>query len=250
MGKSVDYCTRTVITAPTFHADRPQELFTNFLYSSIPISQVCSLAYPFVIHWVKNFFEREVIDSQNAKILYNPAKDEIEKTVHIVNPESYFSDKYIKKLIDTFIKDPESRFTKIEVPTNSPQKLYLTFTGKRMDGSNTSELSGITNRPMTWTDLLYLACEEVTRDKHVLITRYPINDEFGVFVSRIRVASTTKMMVNGYLYKWYPYVDLTARPDEIGNQFIDSCQFSNSYLPGIEGDLIIPLGSPYKNKPL
>jgi hypothetical protein len=239
MGKNVDRCTRTVITAPTFHANRPEELFTDFTYSSIPMAQVCSLAYPFVVYWVKSFFEREVIDTQNSKILYDPTSDSIVKTIKIKDPESYFSDKYIKKLIDTFIRDPESRFTKIEVPTDSKQKLYLSFTGKRMDASSTSELSGMTSRPMTWTDLLYMACEAVTKDKHVLITRYPLNDEFGVFISRIRVSSTAKtvpMMVNGYLYKWYPYVDTSLSMDEIAGQFIDACQFSNSYLPGIEGD--------------
>ena len=197
------------------------------------------MAYPFLVQWIKSFFEREVIDAQHAKILYNPATDEIVKTEKILNPESYFSDKYIKKMIDTFIKDPESRFTPIEIPTSGSHKLYLAFSGKRTDGSNTSELASIVNRPMTWTDLLYMACEKVTRDKHVLITRYPLNDEFGVFISRIRVSSTTKtipMMVNGYLYKWYPFVDLSLNVNDVPGQFIDACQFSNSYLPGIEGD--------------
>ena len=239
MGKNVDYCTRTVITAPSFHAERPDELFTDFKYTSIPIAQVCSLAYPFVLHWIKAFFEREVIDVKNAKRFYNPSTDETEGMITIKDPESYFSDKYIKKMIDTFIKDPESRFTKIELPTTGTQKYYLSFSGKRFDSSNTSELASTVHRAMTWTDLLYLACEEVTRDKHVLITRYPLLDEFGVFISKIRVSSTTKTMplyVNGYLYKWYPCVDFSLNPDEIPNQFIDATQFSNSYLPGIEGD--------------
>ena len=239
MGKNVDYCTRTVITAPTFHAEKPDELFTDFRYTSIPISQICSLTYPFILRYVKTFFEREVIDVKNAKILYNPSTDNIEKVVEIKNPESYFSDKYIKKMIDTYIKDPESRFTKIEVPTTGTQTYYLTFSGKRTDSSNTSELASTVHRPMTWTDLLYLACEDVVKDKHVLITRYPLLDEFGVFISKIRVASTTKtipLYVNGKLYKWYPYIDLNIPPNELGNQFIDACQFSNSYLPGIEGD--------------
>lgn len=239
MGKNCDYCTRTVITAPVFHANRPEDLFTDFRYTSIPISQACSLCYPFVFRYVKDFFEREVIDSKTSKILYNPATDEIESAVEIVNPESYFSDRYIKKMIDTFIKDPESRFTKIEVPTNGKKVLYLSFSGKRMDISSTSELSEITNRPMTWTDLLYLACEKVTRDKHCLITRYPLLDEFGVFISRIRISSTTKttpMIINGELYKWYPDIDIYTPSSKIAVTFIDSCQFSNSYLPGIEGD--------------
>jgi hypothetical protein len=108
-----------------------------------------------------------------------------------------------------------------------------------MNANTTAELADIVSRPMTWTDLLYMACEDVTKDKHCLITRYPLNDEFGVFVSRIRVASTVNtipMMVNGKVYKWYPDVQLNKPVHQIGIEFIDSCQFSNSYLPGIEGD--------------
>ena len=143
-------------------------------------------------------------------------------------------------MIDTFIRDPGSRFNKIEVPVGKGnQKLYLAFAGKRMDGSNTSELSGTVNRPMTWTDLLYLACVDTVKDKHALITRYPLLDEFGIFVSKIRVSSTVNtvpMLINGELYKWYPNIRFDIPPEKIGAYFIDACQFSNSYLEGIEGD--------------
>lgn len=243
MGKNCDYCTRTVITAPSFHSDRPEDLYTNLRYTSIPISQVCSLAYPFVVYYIKNFFEREIFDNNVSKIVYNPVTDKIDDSLRLYEPENHFTDKYIKKMIDTFIKDPESRFNKIEVPVidskDRVKTLYLSFSGTRMDSSSTSELSDIVNRPMTWTDLLYMACEDVTKDKHCLITRYPLNDEFGVFISRIRVASTVRtkpMMVNGRVYKWYPDIQLGMPLAKIGIEFIDSCQFSNSYLPGIEGD--------------
>ena len=225
MGKNVDYCTRTVITAPSYHAERPEDLLVDFRHTCIPVSQVCSLAYPFVLKYIKDFFEREVIDQQNNIQIYDPATDTLSgSNVKFKNPESYFSDKFIKKMLDTYIKDPESRFTKIELPVEGNRKYFLNFSGKRMDSSNTSELAGIIDRPMTWTDLLYMAAEYVTRDKHVLITRYPLLDEFGVFMSRIRVSSTTRTMpmyVNGYLYKWYPIIDPDINPEDIGNQFID-----------------------------
>lgn len=240
MGKSVDFSTRTVITAPTFHADKPEDLFVTFEYSSIPMAQACSLAYPFVMHYVKQFFEREVVDTQIERHIYDEETGHIVGNVSIINPESYFSDKYIKKIIDTFIKDPESRFNKIEVPTNHPKKhYYLAFTGKRMDSTTKQDISGIGTRALTWTDLLYMACENVTKNMHCLITRYPINDEFGIFMTKIRIASTSKttpMVVNGYLYKWYPIVDNSVPAHLVGSKFIDAVQFSNSYLPGIEGD--------------
>lgn len=239
MGKNVDYCTRTVITSPSYHAERPEELFIDFSHVALPVAQVCSLAYPFVVKYIKDFFERELIDNKEAKIIYNPASDTIDSTAVLVDPESYFSDKYIKKMIDTFIRDPESRFNKIEVPTTAKTTRYLYFTGKRHDASTTAELATIMKRPMTWMDLLYQACEYVTRNKHCLITRYPVNNEFNIFCANIRVSSTIKtmpMMVNGYLYRWYPIIDLNVKPEDAPNLFIDATMFSNSYLEGIDGD--------------
>ena len=51
MGKNVDYCTRTVITSPTFHGEKPEDLFCDFNHVSLPVAQVCSLAYPFVVKY-------------------------------------------------------------------------------------------------------------------------------------------------------------------------------------------------------
>lgn len=239
MGKNVDYCTRTVITCSSFHAEKAEDLMVNMRYSCVPISQVVSLCYPFVLHWLKNFFEREIFDEQHSKIFYDPLNDEIKKEVTLLNPESYFNEKYFKRMIDTFIKDPTCRFNKIEVPTSGKTKLYLAFTGKRINTADRSELSTISNRPMTWTDLLYMACSDAVDGKHCMVTRYPLLDEFGIFLSRVRVSSTTKtdvVNINGKIYNWYPHIDFNVEPDKIAVEFIDSVQFSNSYLPGLDGD--------------
>ena len=238
MGKSVDYCSRTVITAPTYHADTPDDLVVDFEHASLPLSQVCSLCYPFIIHYLKGFFERNVIDSHYQKILYDPTTDTIKTLVDIKDPELVFTEAYMKKMVDLYIRDPESRFNKIEVPTNSNKKLYLAFSGMRLDSATKAEL-GIVNRPMTWTDLLYMAAEETCRDKHCIITRYPVLNEFGEFIAKIRVSSTTEtepMVINGYLYKWYPKINFEIPKNRIGMKFIDSTNFSNAYLEGIDGD--------------
>lgn len=239
MGKSVDNCTRAVITAPTFHSNTPEDAFVSFQYSALPMSHVLSLAAPFIVQYLKNFFERELIDQQEKKPLYD-SSGRLEKLYELDNPESYFNDRYINKMINEFIRDPESRFKKIEVPIKSKDKkrvIYLLFTGYHPTAVTKADIPEL--RPMTVCDLLYMACEYVTRNKHTLITRYPINDEFGVFVSRIRVSSTTKtvpLVVNGYLYKWYPLVEPKTPLSEVGSKFIDAVKFSHSYLKGIEGD--------------
>lgn len=247
MGKNVDYCTRSVITCTSMHANHPKDMMVNMTYSTIPIPQICSLAYPFMFHWIKGFIQREIIDNQTAKVLYNPATDEVVSSMELDSPESFFSEKYIKKMMDTYIKDPESRFNKIEVPTKDGKVMYLAFTGKRLDPATKSEIAGIAQRPMTWTDLLYIAASDVVKDKCALITRYPLLDEFGVFISKIRVSSTTETDLTSYnneVYKWYPHVEFGIPPEKIATKFIDSIQFSNSYLPGLDGDLTNSSRSP------
>ena len=93
LGRNVDYCTRSVITAPNFHANRPDDLMTDFRHANLPISQVCSLCFPFVMAWVKKFFEREVFDVKNSKIIYDPVTDTVDDTEELKNPESYLTDR-------------------------------------------------------------------------------------------------------------------------------------------------------------
>lgn len=239
LGKNVDYCSRTVITAPRFHANKPSEMQTNFKYASIPISQICSLCYPFVVKWVKDFFEREIFSFKNSKLLYDPSTNTT-KECQLDNPESVFTDKYIKKMIDGYVKDPECRFNKIPIQVKDSNKTFhLRFSGRRLNENSKAEISNIVNRPMTYTDILYMAAVDVTKDKHCIITRYPVNDEFGLFINKIHVVSTTTtepIMCNDKVYQWYPVIDFNVSPEKMATKFIDSAQFSNSYLEGIGGD--------------
>lgn len=239
MGKSVDNAARAVITAPTYHANDPGDMMVSFNYCGIPIAQVCSLAYPFIVTWLKNFFEREFVENKYTKQVWNSETDQVTDILELDNPETYFNDKYIKNMIDSFIRNPESRFDPIELPIKGNKKRYIALTGIRTKHDSKAELSSIYNRRMTVTDLLYIACEDVVRDKHCLITRYPLLDAFGVFINKIRVASTTETDVvwyNGNTYNWYPRVDPTVPKHEIVSKFVDSLQFSNSFLKGLDGD--------------
>lgn len=239
MGKNVDFCTRSVISAPLYNEDDPTNNQVTFRYASVPIYQVCSLCYPFMVAWLRNFFERELIENKSIKLdIGSPGSNNDEKDERywtIKNPESYFTEQYIKKAIDKFVKDPSSRYDRIEVPTTDTKPHYLVFQGRYTNVP--AEKSGLVNRFMTWTDLLFIASCEITKDKHVLVTRYPILDQFGVFIARINVASTLRtkpMEVNGHIYKWYPDIDLNMSKHEVSNNFMDTIRFSNSYLKGLD----------------
>lgn len=229
LGKNVDYCVRSVISCPVYSADDPRDNIVDFRHTAVPISQICVMAHPFIVHWLRNFFERELIE--------NKTKYLDDKLVDIKNPESYFNDTYIKKHIDQFVYEPGSRYDTIDIPLTDNIITKLKFVGKYRDVK--AEESGIANRYMTWTDLLFLACNDVVKNKHIMVTRYPISHNFGIFVSRIRVLSTLKtvpMEINGTVYKWYPFIDLDMPKHMVANNFNDTLQFSNAYLTGLNGD--------------
>lgn len=239
MGKSVDNAVRAVITASNFHANEPHDSMISFTHCGVPISQACSLFYPFVVSWVKNFFEREFIQNKYTKQVWNPDIDEVTDIIELDSPETYFNDKYIKTMIDNYIKNPESRFDPIELPVTGGKKRYVALHGKRLHGDSKAELAATYDRKMTVTDLLFMACEDVCSDKHVLVTRYPLLDAFGVFFNKIHITSTTKtetVVINDHVYKWYPIIEFDCKKNEILTKFIDSLQFSNSFLKGLDGD--------------
>ena len=129
MGKSVDYSTRTVITAPRFDADRPDKLITSIVYAGVPIHQICSLCYPFVLKWLKDFFERNVVDSGAIAKISNVSNGTatINRDLRVDRPELTYTDTYFKKAIDSFIKDPSSRFDLIPLKLNDGSEMYLSI---------------------------------------------------------------------------------------------------------------------------
>lgn len=232
LGKNVDYCVRTVISAPIYNCDNPMDNIVDFDHCAVPIHEACSMCYPFVVAWLRNFFEREVIENQSGKYLNSDI-------VKLKNPESYFNDTYIEKAINRYIHDPSSRYDTIAVPVeNRPKPVYLRFSGRYANVAKEDE-STISERALTWTDLLFMATSEITKDKYIVVTRYPIANPHNIFLSKMRIASTlttVPMIINDTVYRWYPNIDLNMTKAEVSDNFIDTLRFSNSYLVGMTGD--------------
>lgn len=92
---------------------------------------------------------------------------------------------------------------------------------------------------MTWCDLFYIAATEATRDKTVLITRYPIDSCYNQFPTKIVISSTVKtepIYYNGEFYKYYPKIREEDISSNTSNKFIDTLMISNLMLDAIGGD--------------
>ena len=84
-----------------------------------------------------------------------------------------------------------------------------------------------------------MAAVESTRDKHVLITRFPMDSYWNEFPAKIRISSTKQtepIVVGASYYKWYPMIREKDINSNTSNMFIDTLQFTNLNLASIGGD--------------
>jgi hypothetical protein len=245
LSKTTDYASRLVISAPNLNVENFEDMEVDIDYSAVPLASACTNFYPFVLFAVRRFFENEFggrttyekTDSNGNTIKYK-----------LGNWQSEFSDDNIKKNIERYMKGFSNRLIPIQVPVidskGKNKYVYMQFRGYVQDTEKELDNPVICDRYFTWCDLLYLCCVEVTRDKKILITRFPVDSYYNQFPTNVRISSTkeTEPMYipntkfTQKIYKNYPKI----RQEDIGsntsNMFIDTFHMSNSHLGSIGGD--------------
>lgn len=223
MSKNVKYGVRLVITAPVLNRDSYEDVQVKFGSVAIPLAYVISMFYPFIMYHLKRYFDALFIEGGKFPVL-----DKNGELVYTSFEES-FDEVYLNKLITKFVNSPNSRFDLVETPPDKDGKTYnLQLTG-RFKKENTTF-----NRKATLTDILYIVAKRATEDKHVFVTRYPLESYNGQFPARIEIASTINMkpvIIGETVYQYYPVVE-----GDPSNVFIDTLQMSNVMLPAIGGD--------------
>ena len=240
MGKSIEFGTRSVISSFSYNNERLEDNMVDINHTALPIAQCCSTFLPFIESWVKNFFTREIINDPNLIRYYDTDKQK-DVTTSIKNPELQFSEKVIKKMILDYVRNPDNRFKPIIVEAIAPNDkkdgihVALVLKGKQIVDKNQNDL----RRPLTITDILYLACVDVCEKRHIMVSRYPVGTDKGIFFSKIRVQSTKThdhVIFNGIEYPFYPHIEMDTDPSKVGVQFVDTLVYSNSLLDGMGAD--------------
>lgn len=246
LGKSVDWCSRIVITGNNEKAETPEDVKIDFYHTGVPLSHTISMATPFVMYWVKRFFKVRLYDNKDAFPIVDRKTG---KTIYVKleNPDVYYNDEFIERQMDRFISSPGSRFDKVEVPIRKSEKekygitepVYLTFTGYRGKLTTMQKEEDKVERHLTWTDIFYLAAKDSTEDKHIVVTRYPVLDYLGSIYTRITILSTRNtepMIINDVYYSDYPVIDFSIPQERLDTYFIDSFKLNFFYLKGLVGD--------------
>jgi len=211
-------------------------------YAAIPLSHVCSEFYPFIESWVRNFFTREIINNPNLFRFIDHDGKEI--TATMIDPELQFSEKNVRKMINNYCLNMDDRFSLIEVLVRRPNAgkdakpiiARMKLKGKEILRNGSSR---ILERPMTITDILFIAAVDVCKNRHTMVSRYPVGTDKGMYFAKINVQSTANhihLILNEKEYRWYPDIDLNTNPDYVGIKFIDTLVTSNSHLDGMGAD--------------
>jgi DNA-directed RNA polymerase beta' subunit len=233
LGKSIDYATRSVISAPRFTSETWDKQNVKFTHIGVPLAQVCNIFYPFFLREIRVFLEEEFstvnfIYAANNEKEKNLKPQDIDlskfRKIYLKRPMEDYTPENIKLLLNLFIKSPEDRFRVLTVNTEEGKKnLKLFF----------EDLG----RDFTLTDLLYIVADKIIQDKHIYVTRYPIDRYQSIFASKVFILSTKKTIqqkIGDKYFESYPnvYLDYPVKD----NPFIDTVTMSNSILDTIGGD--------------
>ena len=238
LSKSVDYGSRLVISAPNLKVESVDEMEVDLDHSAVPLSSLCSNFYPQILFQMRRFFENEF----SAGYMDIHTKDGKSERVEIDDPLVQFSDERLKKEIERFMFGYSNRFSPIELKLKNGKTVYLKFKGRSVqqaDKSGLESAEGIINRRLTWCDIIYISAVEATRDKIMLITRYPMDNNLGQFPSKIVVSSTKEteqVILNNTLYKSYPKIRESDIGTNTSDKFKDTLNICNLHLAIINGD--------------
>lgn len=266
MSKTTDFCCRSVITAPDNKCEDLEDMFVDMDHAAIPLAIAITCFKPFIMFWLRNFFENEfagrnfypirITTKDGPKLIQLPIKDY----------QILYSDAYLESQIDRFVKGRFNRLIPVPVPVDMEQfkkmaveagaeirkdgRINMIMTSRNLDDNvrlkdwnsltaEEREAMAISYRPLTWADLLYQAAVEMTEDKCVILTRFPMDSYFNQFPQMVRVRTTSKtapMVVNGKYYRWYPVISADMIGKNTSSLFNDTITGSNPTIGCAGGD--------------
>lgn len=233
LGKSVDRGSRDVISVPSFKGLKsPKENPIDTLHSGIPLAKCLIIGYDFIQRYCTQFFADYFRNVREYPIYdLKDGKYEIVGSIRIKDQVERFNNEYIEKRINRFKNSHGTRFELITLTAEDGTEIPFHMHGiLGPNARNVTNPDTILDRPMTWTDLFYMAAEATIADKYVYITRYPIEGYNSIFPTQCLPLSTIKTVpatINGQFYERYPVIDLNTPTDKISNLFNDTVTMSD-----------------------
>ena len=266
MYKTVDYSARLVMSAPDVSGESIDDLMVDMNHAALPLAAALCCFKPFIMFWLRRFFENRFAGKLEYPVKIN---DEETVMVPLVDYQIAFSDIELDKQIERFIHGYSNRFIPINLPVDKEEfarkvknkelksasgkpvdiskiSFGMSFMGYKLNNSKEFDKTIMEystedklQRNITWCDLFYMAACDVTEDKMVLITRFPIDSYLNQYPSKVRIKSTVKtqpMVIqsnfddNMKLYKWYPVIEAKDINSNTSPVFEDTLSICNGLI--------------------
>lgn len=221
-GKNVNYAARLVLSSPILMKDSYEDVMVKFGYVVLPLAYCLSCFFPFMVHSLKRYFDMMFIEGGKVPVM----KD---GKLQYMTYGTSFDENEITKMITRYLNSPSNRFDLVMTPPDQDGKTHPMVIVGRFNKSNTTVA-----RKATLTDILYIVAHQVVQDKHVFITRYPLDNYNGQWPAKIEIASTIRSepaIIGETMYQFYPICE-----GDPSNAFVDTLQFSNTMLGPMGGD--------------
>ena len=227
--KNVNYSSRLVLSSPILQKSSYEEVQVKFGSATIPLAYTITSFLPFIVYQMKQFFDSNFI--QGGKV---PVMNRATRKIEYTSFKNSYDETEITKMINLYLNDPSSRFNPMITPEDTNGETHQMVLVGRFGKENTT-----ISRGATLTDILYVCTVEATKDKHVFITRYPLDNYNGQWPGRINVASTIKTtpaLIGNTFYPFYPVCE-----GDPMNAFVDTLQFSNTMIEKMGADLTVSM---------
>lgn len=245
LARTVDYGTRLVLSAPELKVERLEDLMTDTEHCALPLASTIINFKPFVVFAIKRYFENEFGGGDTIAVIDKTGKL---KYTRVKDPRAVYSENRIEKEIKEFVYSFSNRFKPVMVTVvdenGKESEATIRFKGRSVtpqqfrDGKIYGE-SPLIDRALTWCDVLYMAANEATKDKCVLITRYPVDTAYNQIPQKIRISTiknTEPVYINNTYYNWYPKIRKEDISSNTSNRFIDTCNLCNLMIEGMKAD--------------
>lgn len=192
MGKSIDYSAIAVLSCPRMEANTPDEQQVKYNEYGIPIAFALSLYYPFALAELEQFFHE--LEFTHYFAMGN-GKGVVKKETDLDILDSITTDA-LKDMVDGFIKDKTKTYrtrpiyTLIRKNTKNPNLNPSDFEPMRIEYMVRGE---VYSRLVTITDLMYAVAFNITRNKYLIATRYPVTGPESVITCKPVVLSTERV---------------------------------------------------------
>jgi hypothetical protein len=226
LGKYADWAIQGVISGPALSkAESPGSQEVPFGSLGVPLYLAVNLFQPF---FLKSLDERLRALAHGQERILLPGGDHLElprEAREQLNVDTY------RHWVGRFMRSQTDRSAPLSVATGKGEEVLVPLYDAQL------------GRPTTLTDLFYIAAVAVVQGKHVMFTRYPIEDFRAPHFASVSILTTEKtqaLAVGGTNYPSYPVLG----PGE--PRWVDSIRLNNSYTPAMgadfDGDRIRILG--------